>query len=146
MLEGMNGRVELGLKAFWHEDTLFPEIVSTNPPIRVLRDSLMGKSAEQTHFERMRLGEMVEAAIERKRKADAERILSRVRPLIESMELNSTFGDRMVLNAALLVRKDSEQAVDEVVQEIDAELGDRLMFKYVGSVPPYNFVSLTVTW
>ena len=146
LLERMNGRVELGLKAFWHEDTLFPEIVSTNPPIRALRDSLMGKPAEQTHFERMRLGEMVEAAIERKRKDDAERILLRVRPLIESLELNSTFGDRMVLNAALLVHKDSEQAVDDVVQEIDAELGDRLMFKYVGSVPPYNFVSLTVTW
>ncbi|MFH0915258.1 MAG: GvpL/GvpF family gas vesicle protein [bacterium] len=146
LLQDMEGRVELGLKAFWHEDTLFPEIVASNPSIRVLRDSLMGRPVEETHFERMRLGEMVEAAMEQKREQDAELILSRVRPLVQRLEINKTLGDRMVLNAALLVDQSSELAVDEAVQELDARLGHRLMFKYVGSVPPYNFVSLTVHW
>jgi len=33
-----------------------------------------------------------------------------------------------------------------VVQQLDAELGQRLMFKYVGSAPPYNFVKLVMHW
>ena len=146
LLRDMEGRVELGLKAFWHEDTLFPEIVKMNPAVRALRDSLMGRPAEETHFERMRLGEMVEAAMEQKREQDVELILSRLRPLVQRLELGSTFGDRMVLNVALLVDKSSEPAVDKAVQELDASLGDRLMFKYVGSVPPYNFVKLVMSW
>ena len=146
MLDGMDGRIELGLKAFWHEEALFPEIVNTNPSIRALRDSLAGKPAEQTYFERMRLGEMVEAAMEQKREQDAELVLARVRPLVERVELSATFGDRMVLNAAFLVKKQAEPAVDEAVQALDAALGDRLMFKYVGSVPPYNFVKLAMYW
>jgi hypothetical protein len=52
----------------------------------------------------------------------------------------------MVLNAAFLVDKDAEAIVDEAVQQLDADLGQRLMFKYVGSVPPYNFVKLVMHW
>ncbi|MCZ7664878.1 MAG: GvpL/GvpF family gas vesicle protein [Thermoleophilia bacterium] len=146
LLREMDGRVELGLKAFWHDDALFQEIVDETPPIRALRDSLIGRSAEETHFERMRLGEMVETAMERKREKDAELILSRLRPLAHRVEILKTITERMVVNAALLVDKSVEPAMDEAVQGLDADLGHRLMFKYVGSVPPYNFVNIVVHW
>ena len=142
----MDGRVELGLKAFWHEDTLFQGIVDENPHIRALRDSLAGRSAEETHAERMKLGELVEVAMKQRRQRDSELILSRLRPLTHNVAINDNYGERMVLNAAFLVDKDAEPRVDEAVQQLDTELGQRLMFKYVGSVPPYNFVKLVMHW
>jgi hypothetical protein len=29
---------------------------------------------------------------------------------------------------------------------MDAEMGERFQFKYVGPVPPYNFVNISVNW
>ena len=146
LLDEMDGRVELGLKAFWPENSVFQEIVDEEPAIRTLRDGLMGRSAVETHFDRMRLGEMVEAAMLRKRERDAETILARVRPLAHGCKVNDVIGDRMVVNAALLVEKASEPEMDEAVEALDAELGHRLQFKYVGGLPPYNFVNVSVQW
>ena len=142
----MDGRVELGLKAFWHEDTLFQGIVDENPQIRSLRDSLAGRPAEASHAERMKLGELVEVAMKQRRQRDSELILTRLRPLARDVAINDNYGERMVLNAAFLVDKDAEPRLDEAVQQLDADLGQRLMFKYVGSVPPYNFVKLVMHW
>ena len=29
---------------------------------------------------------------------------------------------------------------------LDAELGQRMLFKYIGSAPPYNFVNIVIRW
>ena len=146
LLAEMEGRVELGLKAFWYEDSIFQEIVEENPPIRRLRDSLMNRSAEETYYERIRLGEIVENAMWKKRDEDAENILTPLRPLVHKTRANKVITDRMVLNAAFLVDQDRETEFDQTVHQLDAEMEDRLMFKYVGPVPPYNFVNVVVHW
>jgi hypothetical protein len=146
LIEEMEGRVELGLKAIWYEEVIFRDIVEENQAIRRLRDSLTGRTAEETYYDRIRLGEMVEAGMNKKRDEEAERILQRLRPLVYKTRANKVITDRMVLNAAFLVDKDHEAEFDQAVQQLDAELGKRLMFKYVGPVPPYNFVNVVVHW
>jgi len=146
LLVEMEGRVELGLKAFWYEEVIFQEIVEENPPIRRLSDTLMSRSAEETYYDRIRLGEMVGAAMERKRDEDAEEILARLRPLTYKTRTNKVITDRMVLNGAFLVDQSCEAEFDEAVQKLDGQMGHRLMFKYVGLVPPYNFVNIVVHW
>lgn len=146
LLEQMRGRVELGLKVFWYEDVIFREIVDDNTAIRRLRDSLMDRSPEETYYDRIRLGEMVEAAMEKKRLADSEMILGRLRPLVYKTKTNKVVSDRMVVNGAFLVNQDREADFDGAVKELDAEMRERLILKYVGPVPPYNFVNIVVHW
>lgn len=146
LLDSMSGRVELGLKAFWRDDLAFREIVETEPDIRRLRDSLLGRPQDETYYERIRLGKLVEQAIERKRAADAAAVVERLRPLARDLRVNSLAGDQMVLNAAFLVDREAEPGFDQAVQALDAELGQRLKLKYTGNIPPYNFVSLTIHW
>jgi hypothetical protein len=146
LLREMEGRVELGLKAFWYEDVIFQEIVEENPPIRRLRDSLTGRPSEETYYERIRLGEMIEAAMWKKRDKDAEKILTSLRPLVRETRANKVIMDRMVLNAAFLVDEVRQVEFDAAVEKLDEEVGKRLIFKYVGPVPPYNFVNIVVTW
>jgi len=146
LIAEMEGRVELGLKAFWYEEAIFREIVEENPPIRRLRDSLAGRTPEQTYYERIRLGEMIEAAMWKKRDQEAESILDRARPLVHKTRANKVITDRMVLNAAFLVEGARQPEFDQLVKQLDQEMGERMMFKYVGPVPPYNFVNVVVSW
>jgi hypothetical protein len=142
----MEGRVEMGLKVFWYEGIIFEEIVKEDPLIRRLRDTLVGRSAEETYYERIRLGEMVESAMWKKRDEDAAKILDRLRPLVHKSRVNKVITDRMILNAAFLIERKREPEFDQAVQELDREMGSRLMFKYVGPVPPYNFVDIVIQW
>ncbi|MBV9631403.1 MAG: GvpL/GvpF family gas vesicle protein, partial [Xanthobacteraceae bacterium] len=81
-----------------------------------------------------------------KRARDEETILSRIRPFVHKTRANKVVSDRMVLNAAFLVDREHGPEVDEAVRKLDEELNDRLMFKYVAPVPPYNFVNIVVNW
>jgi len=144
--EEIENRVELGLKAFWFDENIFEEIIKENTPIRHLRDELVGRSPESTYYERIKLGEMIEAAMNKKRDLDAEKILSRLRPLVDKTRTNKVITDKMIINAAFLVKKSKEAAFDDEIQKLDSEMGKRIMFKYVGPVPPYNFVNIIINW
>ena len=147
LLEDMEDKVELGLKAFWRDEkTIFEEIVTENTDIRRLRNSLSGKSPEATHFDRIRLGKMVKEALNRKRAREAARILQPLRRIAHSIRENEALGDRMVVNAAFLVNKSKEPEFDQVVGKLDEQFGERLVLKYIGLAPPYNFVNIVVDW
>jgi hypothetical protein len=139
-------RVELGIKAFWYEDAIFQEIVAEHEQVRALRDNLLGRPLEETYYDRIRLGEMIESIMWQKRSQDSERILAPLRPLADNTVVNKVITERMVLNAAFLVHRERQTAFDETVKALDEEMGKRLIFKYVGPVPPYNFVSITINW
>jgi len=144
--EEVENRVELGIKAFWYDKIIFKEIVDENATIRRLRDELIGRTAESTYYERIKLGEMIEAAMTKKRDQDAEKILAALRPLVYKTRANKVITDKMVLNAAFLVDRAQEPAFDKVIQHLDTGMGERIMFKYVGPVPPYNFVNIVIHW
>ncbi len=146
MLDGMDGRIEMGLKAFWYEDVVFQEMVQENPTISRMRSGLEGHSLEETYYDRIRLGELVEAELKARRGADAEAVLARLRPLAEKTQVNATIADHMVVNAAFLITRLREPEFDEAIRKLDSELGHRLLTKCVGPVAPYNFVNVSMHW
>lgn len=147
LLGDMEGKVELGLKALWRdEQATFAELLAENPPIRKLRDSLRDKPPEVVRFEGISLGEMVKTALEHKRSREAAGILAPLRPIAYRTQENPVVVDRMILNAAFLVPKSHEADFDRGVSTLEEKLGHRVSFKYVGPVPPYNFVNIVVNW
>ena len=98
------------------------------------------------HYERIRLGEEVENALAQKRARDEETILDRIRPLVHKTRTSKIVSDRMVVNAAFLVDRRNGVQVDDAVRGLHEEFSDRLIFKYFGPVPPYNFVNIVVNW
>jgi len=147
LLGDMEGKVELGLKPFWRDEkAVFEEIVAENAEIRRLRGSLSQKSPEATHFDRIRLGEMVKEALNRKRAKKAAEILLPLRRIAHSVRENEVLADRMIVNAAFLVDRSREPEFDQAVRELDEQLGQRIAIKYIGPVPPYNFINIVVNW
>lgn len=142
----VRGRVELGLKVLWNRDHLFAEIVAERDDIRRLRDRLADRPPDSAYFERIQLGELTNAAIVEKRDRDAEAVLEELRPLAVDLELNRLLTDMMVLNASFLVDRDHIHAFDNQVQQLGDRHAERLIFQYVGPLPPYSFVNVNVSW
>lgn len=147
LLAELEGKVEVGIKALWRDEgRLFQNILNENPRIKRLRAALEAKSPQATYFERLRLGELVKKALDQKRRAEAARILAPLHVLARRSEENPIVVDRMILNVAFLVDKSQEEAFDQMVSALDQELSEAVVLKYVGPVPPYNFVNITVNW
>jgi len=148
LLRDMEEKVELGLKAFWLQERLFQDILAENPDIRRMRDQLSGHATAglSGHYGRLDLGTKVSEAIDVKRDVDAQKLARALAPLAERYEANKTLMDMMILNAAFLVHRSRVEEFDRKVDELDVTYGDRMKFKYVGEVPPFNFVEIVVHW
>ena len=137
-------KVELVLKVSWQEQLVFQEIVAENQEIRALRDSILGQPERETRSARILLGQMVEVDLRARRERDACRILAALRPLAYDMENGKTETEMMVLNAAFLVSAECRTEFDKAVTDLRQEFGQRLAFKYLGPLPPYSFVSISL--
>jgi hypothetical protein len=142
----IDGRVELGLKASWRDGVVYSEIIATNPDLCRMRDKLRSRPASETYYERVELGRRVEAALIERRASETASILADLAPLAERDAELHTLDEDMILNRAFLVRRERESAFDARVQAVAERYGDRANFRYVGPVPPYNFVRLQVSW
>ena len=61
-------------------------------------------------------------------------------------KINARFGDQMVTNTAFLVKRDKEEAFDRAVENLTSIYDGTMKLKYVGPIPPCNFVEIVVRW
>lgn len=147
LLRYVEDKMELGLKVLWaNRDGAFREIVDENRDIRALRDHVMSEKVRPQRDQVIRLGEMVKKALETKKEHEEKAILRLLKGLWVEHKKNDVFGDQMITNSAFLIRKDSEKAFDEMVDKLTARYDGKMKFKYVGPVPPCNFVEIVVKW
>ncbi len=144
LLDVVAGKVELGLKVLWTDmEAIFAEIVEENPDIKAARAR---KVAPSTPAHAVSLGEMVKNALDRKKMRESRQFLRRFDGLWFDRRVNDVFGDSMIVNASFLVKSQREEEFDRCVETVDAEMNGRVKLKYVGPVPPCNFVEIVVTW
>ncbi len=145
-LAGIAGRIELGVKASWRDGVAFREILAADPGLRAQRDRLQSRLGGQIYQERIALGRQVEAALEKLRAADCAAIKARLEPLAERTTGLKQLEETMVMNRAFLVRREVEPAFDAAMRDIAQSEDARMSFRYIGPVPPYNFVTLRADW
>jgi hypothetical protein len=140
----VRGCVELELKAFWDKTKLFAEIVEESEEVRALRDSIAAMPDEASATAKIALGQLTDAEIEAKSTWEAERLLDILEPIAVEILVNPNLTDTMLLNAAILVERSREAELDAAVYALgEAQVG-RLVFNYVGPLPPYSFVDLSI--
>lgn len=144
LLTKMDGKKELGLKILAHEAPIYENIIEKYDEIRTLRGKLMNLPADKTHYQRMKIGEMVAEALKKEIETYKNDILSVLKALAEDVKVNDNYGEMMVLNAAFLIKNSMEPDFDKAVNDLDEKLGSLMTFKYVGTLPPYNFVNLVI--
>ncbi|MHB0874795.1 MAG: GvpL/GvpF family gas vesicle protein [Anaerolineae bacterium] len=146
LLAEMQGKVELGLKVSWDSERVYASIAEQHSGIRRLRDRLAANPAGGGHYERIELGGMVEEALKGRRQEEEDAIVRRLSPLAVDHRLNNVYGETMVLNGAFLVESAREADFDAEVTALSEERSGLLSIRYVGPLPPFNFVDLAISW
>ena len=148
LLREMEGKIEHGVRAFWTDmNAIFLEIIEKNKEIKVLKEALLSEKSEQRKYAgSIKVGQMVKKALEEKKKKEADELLEILRALSLDYRENRVLGDMNLLNAAFLIAKERDQEFDRKIEELEKVYGERKKLKYIGPVPPCNFVEVRVTW
>jgi hypothetical protein len=140
VLDKMENKLEFGLKVLWDRDAVIHAIEHEDEDIHRLKSEIAAQKGS-TYFARMQYGRLIDAALQAKSERYVSEIFERLRDVSVAARANKPIGDRMILNAAFLVSRDSEEAFDLRVKQLGAG-HDKLTFKYTGPWPPYNFVNI----
>jgi hypothetical protein len=140
VLSKMQNKLEFGLKVLWDREAVIAEIEREDEDIRRLRNEIASQKGS-TYFARMQYGRLVEAALQGRSERYVSGILEELRAAAVAARINKPIGDKMILNGAFLVSRDSEGAFDQSIKQVAAQ-HEKLTFKYTGPWPPYNFVNI----
>lgn len=143
-LSKMRNKKELNLKAIFREDVIYKDILEKYEDIRVLKEKVAAHPSEKTQFQLMQIGQMVEAALNREKQIVRDDILDTLSPLTVETRTNDLYGELMIVNAAFLVHREKEPEFDWDVEGLVDKYGEKIRFKYVGTLPPFNFVNLVI--
>ncbi|RTZ04875.1 GvpL/GvpF family gas vesicle protein [Flavobacterium bomense] len=144
LLTKMEGKKELGLKVLTKEAVIYESIIEKYDEIRLLRGKLMSLPADKSHYQRMKIGEMVAEALKKETENYKNSILDILNPLSVDVKINDSYGEMMIINVAFLVKNLAESAFDKAVNDLEEKFGRFMIFKYVGTLPLYNFVTLVI--
>ncbi|HVH56567.1 MAG TPA: GvpL/GvpF family gas vesicle protein [Vicinamibacterales bacterium] len=140
VLNKMEDKFEFGLKVLWDRDQIIREIEEEDEDIRRLKGEISSQKGS-TYFARMQYGRLIDAALQARSERYVAEIFEALRDVSVASRSNKPIGDRMIMNAAFLVARDTEDAFDARVKDIGSRY-DKLTFKYTGPWPPYNFVNI----
>lgn len=144
LLREIDGKVELGLKAVFKEGAIYSDILAAYDEIRIKKEELEKNPGVCARPRLMEIGAMIENALEKEKARHKEHILKSLEPFSVKFKVNNTYGERMIINASFLVDKAKEILVDLKVNDLNDQYGAKITFKYVGPLPPFNFVTVTI--
>ncbi len=136
-LSRLSGRVELTLRATYEEAPLLREILAAEPQIRKMHAATRSRGGGG-YLERMRLGEMIAAAVELRRRRDAEQIMSLLGPLAEDCQVSEPRHERMALSASFLIPREGVADFDAAVDDVGRRQKHRMRLRYTGPLPPHS--------
>lgn len=139
LLQKFKGKTEVGLKAFWPNMQIIFQEIAKNPELQRLKK----RPSRLTYQQQIAVGELVQKLLEGRRKEEAQNIIKAVSNLAEDFKEQQLFGENMILNAAFLIKKSSEDEFSRRVEILGSSFSDTKL-KYSGPFPLYNFISLEI--
>jgi|SRR5579875_779761 len=138
-LDTLDGKAEMQLKATYCEEPLLRSILAHDSALRRDAQRIQKLPPAATHFERIRLGEAIAAAVEVRQLADRAALLRALAPLAVAHAVGRPHHERAVANLSFLVRRESLARFDRAVEALSRERADEMEFKLIGPLPPYSF-------
>jgi Gas vesicle synthesis protein GvpL/GvpF len=144
LLERLDGRVQMSLKAFYVEEALLRKVLERHPELKRRSMALEAVPPAASHDQRIALGRDVAAAVEEQRGLDEQALVAPLAEVAEEILVDAPASDRQAAAFQLLVHRDKRERLDAAVQRLAQQHGDRFALRYVGPVPPYSFADLSL--
>ena len=142
-LNRLAGSIEVELKVFWDQEAIIKEIQGENQEFSRLKAKI---NAASSPIEAQNLlamaGQLVEGIVCDWKTRYAELVYTVLKELSCEAKMNDPVGLKNLLNASFLIEKSRESEFKEQVYTLDSKFQGKVNFKYVGPMPPYNFVDL----
>jgi hypothetical protein len=139
-LNELEGRVEYLVRGRYVEQTLLSEVLAENGEAAGLREQIRGQPEEATMNLRIRLGEIINAAVEAKRAADTQRMVDVLAPHAVSTVVREPTHEEDAGHAAFLVAEDEEDGFRSALEDLADEWDERVTLRLRGPLAPYDFV------
>lgn len=140
LLGQVEGKVQFTLRARYVLDTVLAEVVAAEPEIAELRRRTADLPEDATHYERIRLGELVSRAVDVRRRDDAQEILDRLAPHGLDHVVREVSGMDSLAEFAILVEVERQEELEHEAELLAAELDGRVRLSLVGPMALYDFV------
>jgi Gas vesicle synthesis protein GvpL/GvpF len=138
-LEALDGKAEMQVKAVYAEEPLLRSILEHDPTLAEVVRRTQALPPAATHFERIRIGEAVAAAVQSRGAADGAAMLDVLAPRAVAHVVSPPNHERSVLNAAFLVERSGLKEFDRAVEALSEQRAPAIEFKLIGPLPPYSF-------
>jgi len=142
-LNRLTGMIEVELKVFWDQEAIIKEIQSESQELSRLKAKVnAASSAIEVRNLLVEAGKLVESIVQDWKTRYAELVYANLQELSYEAKMNNPVGLKNLLNASFLIDKSRESEFKEQVYKMDTKFQGKVNFKYVGPMPPYNFVDL----
>jgi hypothetical protein len=136
-LRTLDGKVEYNVKATHDEEAVLHRVMSENPEVRALAEANR-QAGGGSYEQKLKLGEMVVAAVQAREAEDAAAIQQALEPAADAISVGPE-STGWLANVSLLVDRDkAAEFLNEVEQVRNAH--PHLELRVNGPLPPYSFV------
>ncbi|AXE89857.1 GvpL/GvpF family gas vesicle protein [Streptomyces sp. Go-475] len=136
-LRALDGRVEYNVKANHVEEAVLHQVMAENPEIRGLAEANR-QAGGGSYDDKIRLGEMVAAAVKAREADDAAALQSILEPAAEAVSVGPE-STGWLANVSFLVDRESAENFLAAVEQARKDL-PHLEVRVNGPLPPYSFV------
>lgn len=137
LLEELEGRVEINVKASHHDDAVLQHVLLHDRDLRQ-RNEQMRRDGGGTYEERVSFGEQIANAVQAREAQDADSITTALRPFAVRHRPGQAL-DGAFLNVSFLVEREEIQAFDSAVEELRDAWVELVEIRARGPLPPYSF-------
>lgn len=140
LLDYFRDRREYVLRARYHQDVILSEVVAEQPEVAELREQTRDLPEEVNYPARVRLGELVAAAVEEKRWVDGEQVIDHLAPYAVDHRVRELTGLEDMIEVALLVDDARGEEFEAAAEGLAERVHTRARLQLLGPMPPYDFV------
>jgi Gas vesicle synthesis protein GvpL/GvpF len=140
-LTDLEGRVQYTVKGRYEQDVVLREVLEDDEDLRALQEHVRFLPEDASYYDRVKLGELVVAALEQRREADAAELYDRLEALAVDVVPHQPSQPEDVIDAALLIARTDIEAFGEAIEGLGEAWSGRIRFRLLGPLAPYDFVS-----
>jgi hypothetical protein len=138
-LAQLEGRVEYVAHGRYDERVVLAEVLSENPEAGELRARASATPEAASRDLRVRLGEIINQAIERKREEDGDRLVEKLDPLSVANVARPPTHEFDAASVAFLVEDSQRADFEQAVADLAGSWQTRIKLRLLGPLAPYDF-------
>ena len=136
-LDALAGRVEYNVKASHEEEAVLHRVMSENPEVRALTEANR-QAGGGGYQQKLRLGEMVVAAVKSREAEDAAELQHALEPVADAVSPGPE-SSGWLANLSFLVARETAEVFLTAVEQV-RKSHPHLDVRVNGPLPPYSFV------